>query len=484
MTGRPYAVQVPAGYRVGRWEIREPIASGAFGTVYAARNTSGDGELPRWAALKFLPTGTHTPRQLAHLRDLAEREVDLLKRLRSPRLIRMYEALVVDDSGHPALDGATVLVLERARGSLDALLPRHPAPPDSASSLSPLLAQVCEGLHQLHRAGWVHGDLKPANVLLMDDGTVRLADFNSAAELDGTHAYSAAFATPDYTPPDLLWSDIGVHGMRIRPSADVWAFGVLAHLALTGAHPLPGATPAARRDAAVRYARGTEELRLSPELPSVWRQIITDCLAPTHEERAAHDTASLLRRVTQAAGTARSPRLPRLRPRSRRHVLLASTTVTALLAALGFGVSALAGDGESPEPGAGLRADTAADVSPTAVHSSSPPADTSPPTGYDRCSPGFVCFFTEPDGQGDMCAWVGDDNDWAKGEHSCGWAGRTDARSVFNNGHDTDTGETFVHVIHYAKRALRDRQGCVEVGTKLTLPAPVRPMSHIWAENC
>ncbi|MEV0217881.1 protein kinase [Streptomyces sp. NPDC050704] len=468
MTGRPYAVEVPAGYRVGRWEIGEPIGSGAFGTVYAARNTSEDGEPPQRAALKFLPTGTHTPRQLAHLRDLAEREVNLLKRLRSPRLIHMYEALVVDDPGHPELDGATVLVLERAHGSLDALLSRRPAP----DSVSPLLVQVCEGLAQLHRAGWVHGDLKPANILLMDDGTVRLADFNSAAELEGTHAYSPAFTTPDYTPPDLLWSDIGVRGMRIRPSADVWAFGVLAHLALTGRHPLPGATTAARTDAAVRYARGTEELRLSPELPSVWRQIITDCLAPTHEERTARaaGTATLLRRVTQAAGTPRPSRLPRLRPRSRAHVLLASATVTALLAALGLGVSALASGGESPERGPGVRADIAAGASS--------------PAGYDRCSRGFVCFFTEPAGRGDMCAWEGDDVDWTKGEHSCGWAGRMDARSVFNNGHDTEAGETFVDVVHYAKPALRDRQSCVEVGTKATLSAPVRPLSHTWAESC
>ncbi|CAM5531671.1 hypothetical protein SGLAM104S_08212 [Streptomyces glaucescens] len=159
----------------------------------------------------------------------------------------MYETLTVDDPGRPGLDGATVLVLEKAEGSLAALLARAPRPPRGPA----LLAQICEGLHQLHGAGWVHGDLKPANVLLMGDGSARLADFNMAAELEGTHAYTPAFATPDYTPPELLWSEIGERGRRIRPSADIWAFGVLAHLVLTGAFPLPGATPAARRDAAV-----------------------------------------------------------------------------------------------------------------------------------------------------------------------------------------------------------------------------------------
>ncbi|MEU8028287.1 protein kinase [Streptomyces sp. NPDC049099] len=333
----PYAVPVPRGYRVGVWEVREPIATGAFGSVYAGRRT-GDGdtpELPRTAALKFLPTGTGTPRQLAHLRELIEREVDVHRRLRRPRLIRMYETLVVDDAARPALDGATVLVLERAEGSLSALLAASPRP-DSGPAL---LAQICEGLAQLHRAGWVHGDLKPANVLLMADGSARLADFNMAAELEGTHAYTPAFSTPDYTPPELLWAEIGERGRRIRPSADVWAFGVLAHLVLTDSFPLSGATPTARRDAAAAYARGTDELRLSPELPDSWREIIRDCLARTHGARIT--TEALLRRVEAAAGTGRSPRLPRLFPRRRRRqaVIASAAAATAAVAALGYGIS-------------------------------------------------------------------------------------------------------------------------------------------------
>ncbi|WP_370666746.1 serine/threonine protein kinase [Streptomyces sp. IBSBF 2507] len=354
----PYAVPVPRGYRVGSWEVREPLATGAFGSVYAAERTGqtddtvgvvgGGGGLPDAVALKFLPTGTGTPRQLSHLRDLVEREVELLRRLRRPRLIRMYETLTVDDPGHPRLDGATVLVLERAEGSLAALLAAEPRPPAGPA----LLTQVCEGLQQLHRAGWVHGDLKPANVLLMADGSVRLADFNMAAELEGTHAYTPAFATPDYTPPELLWSEIGERGRRIRPSADVWAFGVLAHLALTGSFPLPGGTATARRDAAVAYARGTHELRLSPELPAPWREIVRACLTRTHADRIGTD--ALLRRVTgatgAASGTARlSLRLPRAR--RRRGVPAAAAAALVTLAALGYGVARWADDGR--DPGAG-----------------------------------------------------------------------------------------------------------------------------------
>ncbi|MGW2425018.1 protein kinase domain-containing protein [Streptomyces sp. NPDC001709] len=337
----PYAVPVPRGYRVGAWEVREPIATGAFGSVYTGRRTGGCEESPDTAALKFLPTGTGTPRQLAHLRELIEREVGLHRRLRQPRLIRMYESLVVDDPDHPELDGATVLVLERAEGSVSALLAASPRPAAGPA----LLAQVCEGLAQLHRAGWVHGDLKPANVLLMADGSARLADFNMAAELEGTHAYTPAFSTPDYTPPELLWGEIGERGRRIRPSADVWAFGVLAHLVLTDSFPLSGATPTARRDAAAAYAHGTDELRLSPELPDAWREIIRDCLARTHAARIT--TEPLLRRVESAAGTARSPRPPRLFPRRRRRsaLIAGAAAATAAVAVLGYGISTWASGG-------------------------------------------------------------------------------------------------------------------------------------------
>ncbi|MFB7503632.1 serine/threonine-protein kinase [Streptomyces broussonetiae] len=329
----PYAVPVPKGYRVGVWEVHEPIATGAFGSVYAARRTDRSPratELPASAALKFLPTGTNTPRQLAHLRELVEREVALYRRLDQPRLIRMYDTLVVDDPDRPTLDGATVLVLEQAQGSLSALLATSPRPDGGPA----LLAQICEGLAQLHTAGWVHGDLKPANVLLMPDGSARLGDFNMAAELEGTHAYTPAFSTPDYTPPELLWAEIGDRGRRIRPSADVWAFGVLAHLVLTGAFPLPGATPTARRDAATSYARGTDELRLSPELPDDWREIVCACLARTHADRIT--TQALSRRVEAAAGTARPSRLGRS-PRRRRGLSTVVASAVAV-AALAYGI--------------------------------------------------------------------------------------------------------------------------------------------------
>ncbi|WP_406862644.1 serine/threonine-protein kinase [Streptomyces sp. HUAS MG47] len=441
----PYPLAVPTGYRVGPWTVERPLGAGAFGSVYAAVRDAGPGELPPRAALKFLPTGTRTPRQLRHLRDLAEREVELLGRLRSPRLIRMYEALTVDDPAHPELDGATVLVLEEAAESLQTALPRL-----SATDRARVLAQVCEGLAQLHGAGWVHGDLKPGNVLLMADGSARLGDFSTASELDGTHAYSPAFATADYTPPELLWSEFGEHGTRIRPTADLWAFGVLAHLVLTDGLPLPGGTPSARRDAAVRYARGAEELRLSPELPAAWREIVADCLSATHEDRArrAGRTAEPLSARVRAAAAGRPPRRPR------RRALAAAGGVLALAVA-GLGVTLL--PDERP-PG-------------------SPEA-----SGYERCASRSVCFFSEPEGGGEMCAWDGDDPDWFDGVSDCAWAAASSPRSVYNNGGPDPGG--YIRVAYFARIGLQNRLGCVERGDRRNLPAEPGVRSHTWAKTC
>ncbi|MEV0169495.1 serine/threonine-protein kinase [Streptomyces sp. NPDC050803] len=466
MSGQTYAVSVPKGYRVGCWEVREPIATGAFATVYAGRLVGEPaGELPRRAALKFLPTGTRTPRQLSHLRELAEREVEFLGRLRSPRLIRMYDTLTVDDPDQPELDGATVLVLEQAEGSLDAV---------DVPSPGPLLAQICEGLAQLHQAGWVHGDLKPANVLLMHDGSVRLADFNMASEMEGTHAYAPAFATPDYTPPELLWPEIDERGTRIRPSADVWAFGVLAHVVLTGTFPLPGGTTEARCDAAMRYARGAEELRLSPELPDIWREIVRDCLARTHAERL--DSEALLGRVQEAAGVARSPRLrPGFR---RRHPVLAGVLAAVLLATTGLGASAYVAHRQANQDDG------------TPVYKAAPVVATTD-YGYHRCPEDHVCFFSEYYGHGEMCAWQDSDTDWQTGGKTCPWAADSPVRSVFNNiSEDRElSGVAYYRGTDYTpagfdRRRTAQRTGCDGVNSMANLAGTYAPLSHELVTSC
>ncbi|MFI1866332.1 serine/threonine protein kinase [Streptomyces jumonjinensis] len=464
------ALPVPPGYRVGPWEVREPLASGPFATVYAGRRVSDRPGAPAEAALKFLPAGTRTPHQLHRLQELAEREPAILRRLQRPRLIHMYGTLTVDDPAEPLLDGATVLVLERADGSLDALLRRCPRPAAGPA----LLAQICEGLHQLHHAGWVHGDLTPGNVLLLSDHTVRLGDFSPAAESSaGAHGYPPAFQTTDYTAPELLCPEAGERGRTIRTAADVWAFGVLAHLVLTGTLPLPGATPGARGDAAVRYARGDgDALRLSPDLPGGWREIVRDCLAPAQETRAALDTAELLRRVESAAGVEPSPRLPRRvlgrRAPGRRPGARPAAGQRARPSGSGTGAAFVWG---------AAAAAVVAGVLMMAVLRGTPSADV---LGYDRCAIGLVCFFSEPDGEGEMCAWYGDEQDWVSGRAVCEWGRKSAPKSVVNNGyadHLPDAG-------YYARSGFKEPLGCLRPTERRNLEGEVLIRSVKWLPDC
>ncbi|NJP99609.1 serine/threonine-protein kinase [Streptomyces zingiberis] len=354
-----WALSVPRGYRVGAWEVTAPVAAGNWGSVYAARrsppadappagedqvpaggdrgdarNGTGEGSAaPATAALKFIATTALGPGRSHELRKLAEKEAEFSRRAAHDRLIRVLETHVVTDADRPRLDGAVVLVMERAAHSVQDLL-------DSAAGAGPLpqagriVTQICEGLAHLHAAGWVHADLKPANVLIMDDGSVRLADFGLVSRMDGTHGYAPPLGSPDYLPPERWRDSLGEHGVTVRPTADIWALGVTAHQILTGGHlPFPGATAGARTAAAQEYAAGRAPLRPHPALGDGWRDFVTRCLAPDHASRAAGTAGDL---AGQARGLSAAGPAGR-RPLSRRSVLTAATAAVVLGAGAGGG---------------------------------------------------------------------------------------------------------------------------------------------------
>jgi serine/threonine protein kinase len=299
-------VEVPRGYRAGGWEIEKPIASGSWASVYAARRVVAprdpdDPPQDARGALKFLPGATLSPAQRADLEEAVSEEVRFHEQADHPRLIRTFETFVVDDPEQPAVHGALVLAMERASTSLHDLL-RTVTPPQPVPDAARLICEICEALAHMHASGWVHGDLKPSNVLLMDDGTVRLADFGLARELEGTHAYAPRLGSSDYLPPEWWTERIGPEGIATRTTVDIWALGVTAHQLLTGGMlPFPGATARARGAAAQAYAAGQAQLRLAGELPPAWRPIVADCLAPDHERRSAHSAASILERIHRLA---------------------------------------------------------------------------------------------------------------------------------------------------------------------------------------
>ncbi|MFF5860848.1 serine/threonine-protein kinase [Streptomyces sp. NPDC012751] len=338
-SGRPEPL--PRGHRIGDWIVEEPIGAGGWATVYAGR--PADGTDAEEVALKVMPTAGLAPRQARNVAEAARREVELGRRTRHPRLIRLLDSTVLTAPDQPALDGAIVLVMERARCSLRDLLDSGVGEAEGGR----LVAGICEGLARLHAAGWVHTDLKPENILIGRDGEVRLSDFGFAIELTGTHGYTAPMGTLDYLPPERWREPLGERGVAVRPTADIWALGIVIHeVFAAGVSPFPGATPAARGAAVQEYAEGRASLRMDHAVPEFWRTLAADCLAPTHAARAPHTAERLLERVR--AHESGRPARRRIRPRP---ALLAVAVCAAAGAALW---SYTGGDGSrgGPVPGA------------------------------------------------------------------------------------------------------------------------------------
>lgn len=333
-------VVVPREYTIGPWRVTGLLATGSWSTVYAAERMPDAIEPggPSTAALKIVPTGTLTQRQLAHLAALTGREINAHRRLNHPALVQLYGVYVVDDPTRPELDGATALAMERATRSAAAAL-------DEAAGIGlpeapRIIAEMCAALAYLHGEGWVHGDPKPGNILLMADGSVRLADFGLTTELTGTHGYLPPGGSTDYLPPERWAEELGDNGVVVRQTADVWALGVTAYQLLTGRLPFAGATPRARSAAAGAYAAGEAGLTWPGDFPEQWRGFIADCLRPTHQARRRHDAASLARRAIALA--ARDGAKRRTGLRRRRNVLAVASAVVAAVVVAGA-IAVLAG---------------------------------------------------------------------------------------------------------------------------------------------
>jgi serine/threonine-protein kinase len=209
----------------GRYLVESRIASGGMSTVYRGR----DVRLDRPVALKVMD-----PRYAGDQQFLTRfhREARAIARLKDPGLVAIYDQ--GDDPAHPFLvmelvDGGTLRELLRERG---------PMPPHAMAAV---LRPVLSGLGVAHRAGLVHRDVKPENVLISDDGEVKLVDFGLVRAIAeaGITSTSVILGTAAYLSPEQ------VEGAATGPRSDVYAAGVMAFELLTGTTPFTGDNPLA-----------------------------------------------------------------------------------------------------------------------------------------------------------------------------------------------------------------------------------------------
>jgi len=251
------------GTTIGRYRIVEALGSGAAGVVYRAV----DETLGRDVAIKVLNPNLAGTELMKRFRA----EATILARLNHPQIATIYDLYRSDSD--------LLMVMELVRGETLESVSRRcaPLPPDSAASL---VSQILSALEHAHRAGVVHRDMKPANVMVTSAGTVKIMDFGIArmrgAEqmtLDGR-----LMGTPAYMPPEQ------VLGEEVDGRADLYAVGVVLYCLLAGALPFDAETPVAMLQQQVAEPPVPIRQR-RPDLPEWCDPIVERALAKTPADR-------------------------------------------------------------------------------------------------------------------------------------------------------------------------------------------------------
>ncbi|MEJ6001331.1 serine/threonine-protein kinase [Paucibacter soli] len=229
---QPPGQALRAGQVVGPWLLLEELGRGGMASVWLARRREGD--FLREVALK-LP---HSPSP--QWAERFKRERDILARLSHPGIARLLDAGL-------SQTGLPWLAMERVQGQeiLAWCAQRQADVPQRVG----LLLQIADAMQYAHSQLVLHRDIKPGNILVQDDGQLRLLDFGIARLLatDESADRDPALTqlgqrpmTPEYASPEQ------VRGEEPGIASDVYAFGVLAYRLLSGQGPYAGAAPASR----------------------------------------------------------------------------------------------------------------------------------------------------------------------------------------------------------------------------------------------
>jgi serine/threonine protein kinase len=309
------ALDVPLGYRVGPWTVGRLIAAGQFGTVYAAYREHSDRTLstpgrtsptegPDRVALKFTRSLTEQGRRGLQL--CVDRDHALRERGESCWAIRVYDLIEIQDDHLPRLNGVTAVVMELAECNLNDLMGIP------GINVERLLRDTCRAIAGMHEfvegeGSIFHGDLKPSNILVLEDGTVRIGDLDLIQATEDTHldASTGHPGTRDYLPPESFAGD-----PLIRATHDIWAFGIIAHQMLSGGtHPFSNEA-GSRAKALQDYAQGKVPLTLDNNLqrfPDIWATVIRECLDPDRERRRLLTPAGIVERIGRESPGSKQP---------------------------------------------------------------------------------------------------------------------------------------------------------------------------------
>jgi tetratricopeptide (TPR) repeat protein len=322
----------------GRYRVLSRLGAGGMASVLLCN----DERLDRRVAVKRLHADSP-----GEIEQRFVREAKLGASLNHPNLVSVYDT-VVEDEG-------VLIVMEYVQGeSLAVALRRGPLEP---AHVAGIVDQLGDALDHVHGQGVVHRDVKPGNVLLREDGAVKLADLGIAVSLDQTRVTQSGtvLGSAAYMAPEQL------EGREIGPAADVYALAAVCFEALTGEKARPGRTPVEIAHS-VATTPPPDVRSYVPELPAAAADALTRGMAldpaerPRTAARLAAELADALRRPPPRAVHRPEPATAPLRPapRASRRPLagLIATALIALAAAAVVAAVLLSSDddGQGGEP--------------------------------------------------------------------------------------------------------------------------------------
>lgn len=253
------------GRQIGGYAVQEHVGAGGMGLVYRA----WDPTLERSVALKFLSPVLSA---VAEVKERFVREARAAARVEHPNVATIHEIGETEEGlrfiAMTHYDGDTL----RTRMARDG--------PFEAALVVEYARTIAEALYEVHRVGIVHRDVKPANVMWTEQGTMKLLDFGLAkAVATGLSRSDRRLGTPSYMSPEQA------EGAETGPRTDVWALGVIMYEMLTGERPFSGEQPQEVLEA-IRQEDPPIHV-VQPGAPSALKSILSKCLAKDPMERYA-----------------------------------------------------------------------------------------------------------------------------------------------------------------------------------------------------
>ena len=302
-----------AGTRLGHYEILAPLGAGAMGEVYLAEDT----RLERKVALKVLPAAfTQNPERVRRFMQ----EAKAASALSHPNIITVYD---IGES-----EAGRFIAMELVAGrTLRAVL----AQDNSLETLLTLGVQMAKALSVAHAAGITHRDIKPDNIMVRDDGYVKVLDFGLARLLPITAGGEEAATLAQQTKPGLLvgtleyMSPEQASGQSVSPPSDIFSLGIVFYELATGQHPFKAETLVGLLHA-ITLRNPAPLPGLKPEIPAAIDELIMRMLDKDAGRRpTAYEVAQRLRDVErmgygQGGGGDDQPATPKPPPAIRRTV--------------------------------------------------------------------------------------------------------------------------------------------------------------------